>query len=64
MIEGYFAVFGDVYELWPGASETIQRGAFSGVVGGDVRALINLIKNAVFARYGVELEEEIRYIEN
>lgn len=35
-----------------------------GATSADVRALINLIKNAVFARYGVELEEEIRYIEN
>jgi UDP-N-acetylmuramate dehydrogenase len=26
----------------------------------DIRALINLAKNAVFAQYGVELEEEIR----
>lgn len=29
-----------------------------GATSADVRALINLIKNAVFARYGVELEEE------
>lgn len=36
----------------------------AGATSADVRALINLIKNAVFARYGVELEEEIRYIEN
>ena len=35
-----------------------------GATSADVRALINLIKNAVFARYNVELEEEIRYIEN
>lgn len=35
-----------------------------GATSADVRALINLIKNAVFARYGVELEEEIRYIGN
>ena len=50
VIEGYFAVFGDVYELWPGASETIQRGAFSGVVGGDVRALINHDTTLVLGR--------------
>lgn len=34
-----------------------------GATSAEVRALINLIKNAVFAQYGVELEEEIRYIE-
>ena len=33
-----------------------------GATAADVRALINLIKNAVFAKYGVELEEEIRYL--
>lgn len=33
-----------------------------GATSADVRALINLAKNAVFAQYGVELEEEIRYI--
>ena len=35
-----------------------ERGATSA----DVNALINLIKNAVFAQYGVGLEEEIRYL--
>lgn len=33
-----------------------------GATSADVRALVNLIKNAVFAQYGVELEEEIRYL--
>ncbi len=34
-----------------------------GATSSDVRALVNLIKNAVFAKYAIELEEEIRYID-
>lgn len=33
-----------------------------GATSSDVRALVNLIKNAVFSQYGIALEEEIRYI--
>ncbi len=40
-IEGYFAVYGSVYEMWEGASETILPGAFDGQTEGDVRALID-----------------------
>ena len=29
-LEGYFAVYDSVYELWPGATESIARGAFAG----------------------------------
>lgn len=50
IIEGYFAVFGDVYELWPGATETIEKGAFSGVIGSDVRALVNHDTTLVLGR--------------
>lgn len=28
-LEGYFAVFDAIYELWPGATESIKQGAFS-----------------------------------
>ena len=35
-----------------------------GATSSDVRALVNLIKNAVFSQYGIALEEEIRYIDN
>jgi UDP-N-acetylmuramate dehydrogenase len=28
----------------------------------DVRALIGLARNAVYAQYGIRLEEEIRYL--
>ncbi len=34
-----------------------------GATAKDIRALIALIKNAVFAQYGVRLEEEIRYLD-
>ena len=37
-IEGYFAVFGSRYELFPGASESIDPHAFDGELTGDVRA--------------------------
>ncbi len=50
VIEGYFAVFGDVYELWPGATESIQKGAFAGVLGSDVRALTNHDATLVLGR--------------
>ena len=40
-IEGYFSVFGGVYELWDGASETIAPGAFAETHDGDIRALID-----------------------
>lgn len=50
IIEGYFAVFGALYELWPGATESIQKGAFAGVVGSDVRALTNHDTTLVLGR--------------
>ncbi|MBR3429490.1 MAG: HK97 family phage prohead protease, partial [Clostridia bacterium] len=28
-IEGYFSVFNSIYELWPGATESVASGAFS-----------------------------------
>ena len=40
-IEGYFAVFGAIYEMWPGGTESIAPGAFDDSLGGDVRALYN-----------------------
>nr|DAH88884.1 MAG TPA: prohead serine protease [Caudoviricetes sp.] len=40
-LEGYFAVFNAVYELWPGATESIAPGAFDDSVSDDVRALYN-----------------------
>lgn len=49
-IEGYFAVFDGVYELWPGATESVDRGAFDGELDGDVRALIDHNTRLVLGR--------------
>ena len=49
-IEGYFAVYGDVYELWPGATESIAPGAFTEAMTGDVRALYNHNDDLVLGR--------------
>ena len=49
-IEGYFAVFGGVYELWPGATESIDSGAFDGALDDDIRALINHDTTLVLGR--------------
>lgn len=40
-IEGYFAVFNSIYDIWDGASESVAPGAFSETLGGDIRALID-----------------------
>ena len=41
-IEGYFSVFNSIYELWPGATESVAPGAFSETLGvDDIRALID-----------------------
>ena len=49
-IEGYFAVFGDVYQMCPGASESIDQGAFEGQLDNDVRCLINHEARLVLGR--------------
>ena len=49
-IEGYFAVFNTMYELWPGAEETVAPGAFSDTLGEDVRALIDHETRLVIGR--------------
>lgn len=49
-IEGYFAVFNSIYEICPGITETIAPGAFSGCLGGDVRALTNHDTTLVLGR--------------
>lgn len=49
-IEGYFAVFGSDYELWPGATESVASGAFSDTLGNDVRALIDHESRLVLGR--------------
>lgn len=50
VIEGYFAVFNSPTELWPGAFEEIEPGAFDGTLGNDIRALINHETGLVLGR--------------
>lgn len=49
-IEGYFSVFNSVYELWPGASESVAPGAFGSTLGEDVRALVDHETRLVLGR--------------
>jgi hypothetical protein len=49
-IEGYFAVFGGTYELWPGAKESIDPGAFDGALQDDIRCLIDHETRLVLGR--------------
>lgn len=49
-IEGYFSVFGGIYELWPGATESIDPHAFDEALGDDVRALIDHETRLVLGR--------------
>ena len=49
-LEGMFAVYGSVYNVYPGATESIQKGAFAEAVGGDVRALYNHNTDLVLGR--------------
>lgn len=49
-IEGYFAVFGSVYEIAPGMSESIAPEAFDKTLSGDIRALINHDTTLVLGR--------------
>lgn len=49
-IEGYFAVFNSFYELWDGAAETIDPGAFDLGRDRDVRALTNHDTTLVLGR--------------
>lgn len=50
IIEGYFAVFNQKTELWPGAFEKIAVGAFDNALGNDIRGLINHDTNYVLGR--------------
>lgn len=60
-IEGYFAVFNTIYELWPGATESVAPGAFSEALGDDIRALIDHETRLVLGRnkaFTLELRED------
>ena len=50
VIAGYFAVFNNPTELWPGCIEQIAPGAFASSLGGDVRALIDHDTRLVIGR--------------
>ena len=50
VIAGYFAVFDTEYEMWPGVSEKIARGAFASCLGDDIRALIDHDTRLVLGR--------------
>lgn len=49
-ISGYFSVFNSIYELWPGATESVAPGAFRNTLGGDIRALTNHDTTLVLGR--------------
>ena len=49
-LEGYFSVFGGVYELWPGATESVDPHAFDDALTDDVRALIDHETRLVLGR--------------
>lgn len=49
-IEGYFAVFDGVYEMYPGWSESIDQAAFEGALEDDIRALIDHETRLVLGR--------------
>lgn len=50
VIAGYFAVFNNPTELWPGCIEQIAPGAFASSLGLDVRALIDHDTRLVIGR--------------
>ena len=62
-IEGYFAVFNSVYEIFPGMTESVAPGAFSKTLDGDIRALIDHETRDVLGRNQagtLELREDAR----
>jgi len=50
VIEGYFAVFGDVYDMGWGVTESIDRHAFDKYLNGDIRILVNHDSTLVLGR--------------
>ena len=49
-IEGYFAVFGSNYEIWNGATESVDRHAFDNALSDDIRCLIDHDTRLVLGR--------------
>lgn len=50
VIEGYFSVFNSRTELWRGAFEKVDPGAFTETLSNDIRALINHDTGLVLGR--------------
>lgn len=50
ILEGFFVRYDDVYEVAPGATESIAPGAFTESIHGDVRALYNHNHDLVLGR--------------
>lgn len=50
ILEGFFVRYDDVYEVGPGATESIAPGAFTDSIHGDVRALYNHNTDVVLGR--------------
>ncbi len=49
-ISGYFSVFGSIYEIAPGMTESFAPGAFTDTLSGDIRALVNHDSTLVLGR--------------
>lgn len=49
-ISGYFSVFNSNYEMWQGATESIDPGAFDGALDDDIRCLTNHDTRLVLGR--------------
>lgn len=49
-ISGYFSVFDSLYELWPGATESVADTAFDGALADDIRCLIDHETRLVLGR--------------
>lgn len=50
IIAGYFSVFGSNYEMWPGATESVDSHAFDNALVDDIRCLIDHDTRLVLGR--------------
>lgn len=50
VIEGYFAVFNEIYRVWADVTESIAPGAFTDALDGDIRALYNHNTDQILGR--------------
>lgn len=60
-IEGYFVVFGDIYDMGGGMTESVAPGAFKNTLSGDIRALFNHDRSLVLGRtsaHTLDLKED------